>query len=80
MAVGSYNLVFFLGGALGGALSTALLQSRVSLPALDGGPEPGFTTAALLLSIMPLVAALIVGRGPNRRRPAESANGDRQPA
>jgi MFS family permease len=80
VAVGSYNLVFFLGGALGGALSTALLQSRASLPALDGGPEPGFTTAALLLSIMPLVAALIVGRGPNRHRPAESADGDRQPA
>ena len=76
VAVGSYNLVFFLGGALGAALSTALLQARIALPIVGDGVEPGFTTAALLLTVMPTTAALLVGRGRRRNRPPESAGDD----
>lgn len=64
VAVGSYNLLFFLGGSLGAALSTALLQARVSLPFLPAAAvEPGFTTAALLLAALPATAALLLSRG-----------------
>lgn len=59
VAVGSYNLVFFLGGSFGAALSTALLHARVGLPFLPAvGAEPGFVSAALLLSVLPATAAL----------------------
>lgn len=69
VAVGSYNLVFFLGGSFGAALSTALLQARVSLPLLPpAASEPGFTTAALLLAALPIGAALLLGRKPTIHR------------
>lgn len=67
VAVGSYNLIFFLGGSLGAALSTAILQARVALPLAQPVAEPGFTTATLLLALLPASAALLVGR--NLRRP-----------
>jgi MFS transporter, DHA2 family, metal-tetracycline-proton antiporter len=63
VAVGSYNLLFFLGGSFGAALSTALLQTQVSLPFLPlGAAEPGFVTAALLLALLPGTAALLLRR------------------
>lgn len=74
VAVGSYNLLFFLGGSLGAALSTAILQSRVSLPLMPAVAEPGFVTATMLLAALPAAAALLVGRR-LRRRPSESADG-----
>ncbi|CAN5762016.1 MFS transporter [soil metagenome] len=61
VAVGSYNLLFFLGGSFGAALSTAILQARVSLPFLPpDAAEPGFATAALLLAVLPAAAALLL--------------------
>ena len=58
VAVGLYNLTFFLGGAVGAALSSAIVQGEIDLPGL-GGALPGFTTAHLLLAIGPLAAAVL---------------------
>ena len=63
VAVGSYNLLFFLGGSFGAALSTALLQARLHLPLLPAdAAEPGFAAAALLLAALPALAALLLWR------------------
>jgi MFS family permease len=63
IAVGSYNLLFFLGGSLGAALSTALVEARVRLPLMPAGSaEPGFVTSAVLLCVLPAAAALLLGR------------------
>ena len=56
IALGLYNLAFFVGGAGGGAISTALVQRGVDLPGLGGGPLPGFASAELLLALAPLLA------------------------
>lgn len=56
VAVGVYNLCFFLGGAVGAAISSALVQVGAELPFLSG-PVPGFATAELLLASGPLAAA-----------------------
>lgn len=69
VAVGSYNLLFFLGGSLGAALSTAILQAGVGLPGLTPATEPGFVTATLLLAALPASAALLVGRRLRGSRP-----------
>jgi MFS transporter, DHA2 family, metal-tetracycline-proton antiporter len=69
VAVGSYNLLFFLGGSLGAALSTAILQARVELPGMAPTAEPGFVTATLLLAALPAAAALLLGRRLRGRRP-----------
>ena len=58
VAVGIYNLTFFLGGAVGAAISSAIVQAGMDLPGL-GGDLPGFGTAHLLLAIGPLVAAVL---------------------
>ncbi len=74
VAVGSYNLLFFLGGSLGAALSTAILQSRVSLPFLPPAAEPGFVTATLLLALLPATAVLALGHGLRRRERPQSSD------
>ncbi len=58
VAVGIYNLVFFLGGAVGAAISSAIVQVGVDLPGL-GSALPGFSTAQVLLAIGPLAAAFL---------------------
>ena len=58
VAVGIYNLTFFLGGAVGAAISSAIVQIGFDLPGL-GGALPGFSTAQLLLAVGPLAAALL---------------------
>lgn len=58
VAVGIYNLTFFLGGAVGAAISSAIVQAGFDLPGL-GGALPGFSTAHVLLAIGPLVAAVL---------------------
>ena len=58
VAVGIYNLTFFLGGAVGAAISSAIVQVGIDLPGLDGA-LPGFGTALVLLAIGPLLAAVL---------------------
>jgi MFS family permease len=65
LAVGTYNLGFFLGGTAGAAIGTAFIQIGLELPVFAGRAVPGFSTAELMLAIGPLVgAALIVARRP----------------
>ncbi len=59
IAVGAYNLVFFLGGSLGAAITSGLLQTGLDLPALASA-VPGFRTAELLLSLAPTIAAVFL--------------------
>jgi MFS transporter, DHA2 family, metal-tetracycline-proton antiporter len=74
LALGLYNLGFFLGGASGAAIATALVQSGVELPWFAGRIIPGYSTTELLLAIPPLAGMVILG-GQMRRRPAEAATG-----
>jgi DHA2 family metal-tetracycline-proton antiporter-like MFS transporter len=61
VAVGIYNLTFFLGGAVGASVSSAIVQAGFELPGLGSGALPGFTTALLAVSVGPLIAAALVG-------------------
>jgi MFS family permease len=56
IAVGIYNLCFFLSGAIGAAISSALVQVGAELPFLGGGQVPGFATAEAILAVGPLLA------------------------
>ena len=62
VAVGIYNLCFFLGGAVGGSVSSAIVQAAPSLPLLDSPQLPGFGTALLVVALGPLIAIALVGR------------------
>ena len=62
VAVGVYNLCFFLGGAVGASISSAIVQAGIDLPGLSATGVPGFTTALLVIAVGPLVAAGFVGR------------------
>ncbi len=68
VAVGVYNLCFFLGGAVGASVSSAIVQAGVELPVPGAGGLPGFTTALLVIAVGPLVASSLVGRA----RPGEA--------
>jgi MFS transporter, DHA2 family, metal-tetracycline-proton antiporter len=72
VAVGIYNLTFFLGGAAGAAVSSAIVQVGIDLPGL-GGELPGFSTAHLLLAIGPLAAAVLARTDDPVVAPAERA-------
>ncbi len=65
VAVGTYNLTFFMGGAVGGAIATAIVQAGLELAPFAGRPVPGFSTAEALLTIGP-IAALIFLRSRSR--------------
>jgi hypothetical protein len=58
--VGAYNLGYFLGGAAGAAIGTAVVQVGVDIPLFAGRAVPGFSTAELLLAIGPLVGAIVL--------------------
>jgi MFS family permease len=65
LAVGAYNLGFFLGGAAGAAIGTAFVQIGLELPLFAGRAVPGFSSAELLLAMGPLIAAaFLVARRP----------------
>lgn len=70
VAVGIYNLCFFLGGAIGASVSSAIVQAGFDLPLLGSSVLPGFTTALLVVGIGPLVAATLVGPVPSTEGPA----------
>ncbi len=72
LAVGIYNLCFFLGGAIGAAVTSAIVQAGLALPLLPSGPLPGFVTAQLLVAAVPLAALLLM---PGEPRPAATGVG-----
>ncbi|HVM24954.1 MAG TPA: MFS transporter [Candidatus Limnocylindrales bacterium] len=63
VAVGVYNLCFFLGGAIGASISSAIVQAAVELPGLGSPALPGFTTALIVVAVGPLLASVLVARG-----------------
>jgi MFS family permease len=60
VALGLYNLMFFLGGAAGAALVTALVEGAVELPFLAGRAVPGFSTSVLVLALGPAIAVAVL--------------------
>ncbi len=80
IAVGAYNLAFFMGGAIGGAIATALVQVGVEAPFFAGRPVPGFSTAEALLAIGPLVAVAVLSVRPERRGLAATSEVTTDPA
>ena len=77
IALGLYNLAFFLGGAAGGAVATALVQARTELPLFAGRPLPGFSTTLVVLAAAPLLALLgeLIRRSPRIGVPNGGAGG-----
>jgi hypothetical protein len=73
IAVGTFNVLFFFGGAVGAALSTAFVQQGFALGIFDGWPLPAYASAELLLCVAPLVAAAAALRWPGGAAPAASA-------
>jgi MFS family permease len=57
LALGIYNLAFFLGSASGGAISTGFVQGRTELPGIASSALVGATSALLVLAALPLLAA-----------------------
>jgi MFS family permease len=54
LALGMYNLAFFLGSASGGAIATGFVQAGVDIGPFTGRPLAGASTGLLLLAVMPL--------------------------
>jgi MFS family permease len=59
VALGIYNLAFFLGSAAGAAISTALVQASWDLPPFAGEPVAGYSTALVVLAAGPLAIAAL---------------------
>jgi MFS family permease len=73
VAVGLYNLMFFIGGAAGAAVATALVQSGIELAPFAGRAVPGFSTTEVLLATAPALAVVVLlARGGRRLVPAVS--------
>lgn len=70
LALGMYNLAFFLGSASGGAIATGFVQAGIDVGPLAGRPLAGASTGLLLLAAMPLAFLVF-----DRLRPSESARG-----
>lgn len=58
VALGIYNLAFFMGTASGTAITTGFVQSGVELELFAGRPLAGASTALVTLAALPLVALL----------------------
>jgi MFS family permease len=54
VALGMYNLAFFIGSASGAAIATGFVQSGVEIGPFAGRPLPGASTGLLVLALLPL--------------------------
>lgn len=61
VALGIYNLAFFMGTASGSAIATGFVQAGIEAGAFDGRPLPGGSTGLVVLALLPL-AALVFDR------------------
>jgi MFS family permease len=59
IALGIYNLAFFLGSATGAAVSTALVQAGWELPWLGERELPGWSSALVVLALGPLLLGIV---------------------
>lgn len=70
LAIGLFNVIFFLGGAAGGAIGSAILGAGLDLGMqwLADPVVPGFRAAMLVLAMGPLIVAISlairIARGP----------------
>lgn len=62
LAIGLFNVTFFLGGAAGAALGTAILGRGLESALLADTVVPGFRTAMLALAVGPLIVAASIVR------------------
>ena len=65
IALGIYNLAFFLGSASGGAIATGFVQGGLEVEPFAGRVLPGASTGLIVLATLPLVVLLF-----DRLRPA----------
>jgi predicted MFS family arabinose efflux permease len=65
VALGMYNLAFFIGSASGAAIATGFVQSGLELDVFLPSPLPGASTGLLFLALLPILAL-----GYDRLRPA----------
>ena len=70
LALGMYNLAFFLGSASGGAIATGFVQAGIDVGPLAGRPLAGASTGLLLLAALPLAFLVF-----DRLRPTETITG-----
>lgn len=68
VALGVYNLAFFLGSASGGAISTGFVQGGLEIEPFAGRVLPGASTGLLVLAVLPLSVLVL-----DRVRPSPAA-------
>jgi MFS family permease len=68
VALGMYNLAFFMGTASGSAIATGFVQSGVELDLFAGQPLAGASTALVVLAALPFLALLF-----DRARPVAAS-------
>jgi MFS family permease len=68
VALGVYNLAFFLGSASGGAISTGFVQGGLEVAPFAGRVLPGASTGLLVLAVLPLSVLVF-----DRVRPSPAA-------
>jgi MFS family permease len=56
IALGMYNLAFFVGSASGAAIATGFVQSGLEIGPFAARPLPGASTGLLVLAVLPLLA------------------------
>ncbi|HEU4674238.1 MAG TPA: MFS transporter [Candidatus Limnocylindrales bacterium] len=75
IALGIYNLAFFLGSATGAAVSTALVQAAWELPWFGERALPGWSSGLVVLAAAPLALGLIALLVDRRDRGRERLRG-----
>jgi MFS family permease len=71
VALGIYNLAFFLGSASGGAISTGFVQGGLEVEPFAGRVLPGASTGLLVLAVLPLSVLVF-----DRLRPPPTAGAE----
>jgi MFS family permease len=76
LALGMYNLAFFIGSASGGAIATGFVQAGLEVSPLVGRSLPGASTGMAVLAILPIAtlaaSRLMRGRGVRPPDPASA--------
>lgn len=73
IALGAYNLAFFLGSASGAAIATGFVQAGLELEPFAGRVLPGASTGLIVLGALPLVVVVLDRLRPAPARTARAA-------